>query len=212
MFGKIKRRFNLILNKIEFRRKNKHNDCFIVNGPNEKKFCKKIIIGNYSYGPIFIKSYGPTDGKLIIKNFVSLAFNVKFFLGGEHDYKCLSTFPFNSYFFHKGCDSISKGDIIIDDDVWIGEDVIVLSGVHIGQGAIIGAGAVVTNNIEPYSIVGGVPAKEIKKRFDSEIIDCLLKVKFDFLTKDKIIELENVLYKKITKENVKEIVDKINNT
>jgi len=54
--------------------------------------------------------------------------------------------------------------VIIEDDVWIGARVIILPGVKIGMGSIIGAGSVVTKNIEPYSIVGGVPAKLIKKR------------------------------------------------
>ena len=66
--------------------------------------------------------------------------------------------------------------IFIGHDVWIGARVLILDGIRIGHGAIIGAGAVVTHNVQPYSIVGGVPAKEIKKRFSNEIIEQLLDI------------------------------------
>jgi acetyltransferase-like isoleucine patch superfamily enzyme len=69
----------------------------------------------------------------------------------------------------------SSKKTIIGDDVWIGEGVVVLDGIKIGTGSIIAAGAVVTKDIEPYTIVGGVPAKFIKHRFDLETIDVLLK-------------------------------------
>jgi len=55
-------------------------------------------------------------------------------------------------------------EVIIEDDVWIGTRAIIMPGVRIGKGSIVGAGSVVTKNVEPYSIVGGVPAKELKKR------------------------------------------------
>ena len=71
---------------------------------------------------------------------------------------------------------MSKGDICIKDDVWIGENALILSGVTIGQGAVVGAGAVVTKDIEPYSIVCGVPARIIKYRFDEELRRELIKM------------------------------------
>lgn len=67
-----------------------------------------------------------------------------------------------------------KGDTIIGNDVWIGQNATILPGVHIGDGAIIGANAVVGSNVAPYNIVVGNPAKEIKKRFDEELIALLL--------------------------------------
>lgn len=68
--------------------------------------------------------------------------------------------------------------VVIGNDVWIGSHVLIMGGVKIGDGAIIAAGAVVTKDVEPYSIVGGVPAKTIKKRFSSEQIDCLLRIRW----------------------------------
>jgi acetyltransferase-like isoleucine patch superfamily enzyme len=61
-------------------------------------------------------------------------------------------------------------DIIIEGDNWIGANSIILKGVTIGRGAVVAAGAVVTQDVQPYSIVGGVPAKLIKMRFDDETI------------------------------------------
>lgn len=68
----------------------------------------------------------------------------------------------------------NKGDIVIGNDVWIGYDAVIMAGVRIGDGAIIGTRAVVTKDVEPYSIVGGVPAKEIRKRFTPSVIKRLL--------------------------------------
>ena len=72
----------------------------------------------------------------------------------------------------------NKGDIAIGNDVWIGYDAVIMAGVTIGDGAIIGTRAVVTKDIEPYSIVGGVPAKEIRKRFAPDVIKRLLEIKW----------------------------------
>ena len=72
----------------------------------------------------------------------------------------------------------NKGDIVIGNDVWIGYEAVILAGVTIGDGAVIGARAVVTKDIPPYTIVSGVPAKPIRKRFSQETIDLLLKIKW----------------------------------
>ena len=92
----------------------------------------------------------------------------------------LSTYPFPIFFAEWGLDAKNirdawdnKGDIVVGSDVWIGYEAVILSGVHIGDGAIIGARAVVTKDVAPYTIVGGVPAKPIRRRFDDETIEKL---------------------------------------
>ena len=97
-----------------------------------------------------------------------------------HKYERLSTFYMNQYFFNKSFkeDIFSKGDIIIEDDVWIGANCVILSGVTIGRGSIIGAGSIVTKDIEKYSIVGGNPAKVLRRRFSTETIDIVENLKW----------------------------------
>lgn len=106
--------------------------------------------------------------------FCSLSWNVS--IGGaNHDYNRLTTHPFlyASQFGlngeHAGYERFNE-DCIIGNDVWLGSGVVVLRGVHIGNGAVVGANAVVTKDVEPYTIVAGVPAKPIKKRFPDSVI------------------------------------------
>ncbi len=107
--------------------------------------------------------------------------------------KSLSTYPFPIFFEEWGLDIKNvasawdnKGDIVVGSDVWIGYEAVILSGVHIGDGAIIGARAVVTRDVSPYTVVGGIPAKEIKKRFDEETIEKLLETQWWNWPIDKI--------------------------
>ena len=80
----------------------------------------------------------------------------------------------------------NKGDIVIGNDVWIGYESLILAGVTIGDGAIIGTRAVVTKDVPPYTIVGGVPAKPIRKRFNDETIQYLQKVRWWDWPEEKI--------------------------
>jgi len=82
----------------------------------------------------------------------------------------------------------SKGDVIIGNDVWLGKNSIVLSGVSIGDGAVVAAGSVVTRNVKPYSIVGGVPARELRFRFSEEQVEQLLSIAWWDWTDDEIRE------------------------
>ena len=140
---------------------------------------KSHEIGAWTYGrpDCRYQSFGNT--KLKIGKFCSIAPDVRIFLAGEHPTTTVSTYPFN-YMFNDG-DKLprnngSKGDIVIGNDVWIGDGVLILSGVTIGDGAVIAARAVVTRDVVPYSIVGGVPAKIIKMRFNQLTIQELLKI------------------------------------
>jgi len=118
---------------------------------------------------------------LHIGKFCSVACGAKFlFTSGNHRLSSLSTYSFPIFFEEWDLDSKSitdawdnKGDIVIGNDVWIGFEAVILSGVTVGDGAIIGARAVVTKDVPPYTIVGGVPAKPIRKRFSDEVIEKL---------------------------------------
>lgn len=152
----------LYLFRKKYRKLNRHNHTQIVS------FCdlSKVVVGKKTYGGINVIDFSPTDTKLYIGSYCSIAPGVQFLLGGEHQIKSISTYPFKAYEFGYAREAGSKGDIIVKDDVWIGCNAIICSGVTIGQGAIVAAGAIVTKNVEPYSIVGGNPAKFIKWRFD----------------------------------------------
>ncbi len=124
----------------------------------------------------------PVNGdKLKIGKFCSIACGAKFiFTSANHKMASLSTYPFPIFFAEWGLDAKNirdawdnKGDIVVGSDVWIGYEAVILSGVHIGDGAIIGARAVVTKDVAPYTIVGGVPAKPFRRRFDDETIEKL---------------------------------------
>ena len=94
-------------------------------------------------------------------------------------------------------EAFSKGDITLGDDVWVGANVTICSGVTIGQGAVIAAGAVVTKDVEPYTIVGGVPARIIRYRFSQEIIKRLLTVDLERLLGRTSVANIGTFYKKI---------------
>ena len=125
--------------------------------------------------------YPINKDRLLIGKFCSIACGAKFiFTSANHTLGSLSTYPF-PLFFEEWSTPIAevptawdkKGDIVIGNDVWIGYEAVILSGVQIGDGAIIGTRAVVTKDVAPYSIVGGVPAKLIRKRYDPETIAAL---------------------------------------
>lgn len=137
-------------------------------------------IGKFSFGYPKVKTWGE-NATLKIGNFCSIAPGVNIVLGGEHRVDWVTTYPFNvilhEYRHLKGHPA-AKGDIIIGNDVWIGMNATILSGVTIGDGAVIGANSLVANDVEPYTIVGGNPAKPIRKRFDQQTIDKLLRIKW----------------------------------
>lgn len=124
--------------------------------------------------------------KLVIGKFCSLACGVKFLFNcANHRLKSLSTYTFPLFYEEWELDKAdvtaawdNKGDIRIGNDVWIGYEATIMAGVHIGDGAIVAARAVVTKDVPPYTIVGGVPAKEIRKRFDEETVGQLLQLKW----------------------------------
>lgn len=129
----------------------------------------------------------PINGdSLRIGKFCSIACGAKFlFASANHTQASVSTYPFPIFFEEWDLDIGDvtsawdhKGDIVIGNDVWIGYEAVVMAGVTIGDGAIIGARAVVTKDVPPYTIVGGVPARKIRRRFSDNVIARLLELKW----------------------------------
>lgn len=152
--------------KYKYKKYNKHNNTM----PGNYFDIAKVHIGKYTYGTIYVVDYTAYDVKLEIGSYCSISAGVQFILGGEHNVNTVSTFPFKVYKWGERKEAGTKGDIIVGSDVWIGQNAIIMSGVNIGQGAVIGAGAIVTEDVEPYSIVAGIPAKQIKKRLSEPVI------------------------------------------
>lgn len=164
-------------------------DRFYTSEFVDKKYHAKI--GKHTYGnPVIIN--WEDGGKLEIGNFCSIAREVTILLGGNHRLDWTTTYPFPaSPTFEKEAKnisgySVSRGDVIIGNDVQLGQNALVLSGVKIGDGAVVGAGAVVTHDVEPYSVVAGNPAKEIRKRFSNKTIEKLLKIRWWDWDEEKI--------------------------
>ena len=124
--------------------------------------------------------------RLVIGRFCSIACGAKFLFNcANHSLKSLSSYTFPLFYEEWGLDKAdvatawdNRGDIIIGNDVWIGFETVIMAGVHIGDGAIIGARAVVTKDVPPYTIMGGVPAREIRKRFDAATVERLQTLKW----------------------------------
>lgn len=191
MLYKLKRNIKFQKLRILWKIRNKHNRTY----PESLFNIDRVCVGKGTYGPIRAISYECKDSELKIGNYCSIGGETLFLLGGEHNYNSFSTYPFAQLVLQQQVDTTSKGPIIIEDDVWIGERVTILSGVHVGQGAIIATGAVVTKDVPPYTIVGGVPSREIKKRFSQEIINKLMRVDFNKINKDFIEKNINKLNK-----------------
>ena len=152
-----------------------------------------VDVGDYTYGGLHVLTYNK-ENKLKIGRFCSIAQEVMFVLSADHYTNNISSYPYKVWIMKEKQEGISKGNIVIEDDVWIGFRSTILSGVHIGQGAIVAAGSVVTKDVPPYAIVGGMPAKVIKYRFSSEIINELMKVDYSKLTKEMIEKHIDDLY------------------
>ena len=176
-----------------------------------------IIVGDFTYfaDKDFEKHvthhYDFIGDKLIIGKFCQIAAGVEFIMNGaNHQMNAVSTYPF--YIFGTWEESAPdkkdlplKGDTIIGNDVWIGQNVTILPGVHIGDGVIIGANSVVGNNVEPYTIIAGNPAKEIRKRFDPELIEIMEKLKWW----DKSIEEINSLIPILTCSDLNKVREEL---
>lgn len=170
--------------------------------PNIKRLCflkniiknPNIIVGDYTYYDDFenvenfeqnVKYHFDFIGdQLIIGKFCMIASDVTFIMNGaNHVSNAISAYPFAAFgqgWEHAmdGKEYPLKGDIVIGNDVWLGYKSVIMSGVNIGDGAIVAAHSIVTKDVPPYSIVGGNPARIIRKRFEEEQIEKLLTLKW----------------------------------
>jgi virginiamycin A acetyltransferase len=129
--------------------------------------------------------YPINHDRLIIGKFCSIACGSKFILNGaNHKLQSYNNYPFPVFAeeWESGqivCEAWdNKGDIVIGHDVWIGFEAMVMAGVHIGDGAIIAARSIVQKDVPPFTIVGGIPARIIRKRFDDPVIELLQQIKW----------------------------------
>lgn len=130
--------------------------------------------------------------KLYIGDYVCIGAETIILMGGNNTHRLdwFSDYPFLDKIVEE---YQTKGDTIIADGVWIGMRSIILPGVKIGEGAVIATGSVVTKDVEPYTIVGGNPAKAIKKRFDEETIEKLLNCKIYELPEEKFMQVRSLI-------------------
>ena len=187
------------------------NKIFPIDGVNNLVYVKptiqnpNIIVGDFTYfGDVDFEKhvthhYDFNGDKLIIGKFCQIAAGVEFVMNGaNHQMNAVTTFPF--YIFEGWDQEVPsksempfKGDTVIGNDVWIGQNVTILPGVHINDGAVIGLNSVVASDIPPYTVAVGNPAKEIKKRFDDELIFLMLKLQWWDLSINEINALIPIL-------------------
>ena len=176
-----------------------------------------IIVGDFTYiadsdfESHVTHHYEWNGDKLIVGKFCQIAAGVEFVMNGaNHQMNAVTTFPFYTL---EGWDMEPpakddlplKGDTVIGNDVWIGQNAVILPGVHIGDGAIIGANSVVGKNVSPYTVAVGNPAREIRKRFDDELIALLLK----FRWWDRGIDEINALIPVLTCNDLEKVIKEI---
>nr|WP_102782474.1 CatB-related O-acetyltransferase [Thalassospira sp. GB04J01] len=166
--------------------------------PKSSKLPDHVSVGRHSYGLKKNMVAGASiDAQLNVGSYCSIGPDVLFLCKVDHPLDFPSTFPFKTLLWNtdKGNkDAITKGSISLGHDVWIGARAIVLSGVKIGTGAVVAAGAIVTKDVPPYAIVGGNPARLIRKRFDDDKIEKLLETRWWELNDEDLKEKETLLY------------------
>jgi chloramphenicol O-acetyltransferase type B len=144
--------------------------------------CGRATVGAHTYGVCTVHVGRGERGRAHLGSYCSIAVGVELLLGGNHRTDWVSTYPFRVLWDLPG--ALSDGhprpepDIEIGSDVWIATKAMIMPGVKIGHGAVIGARALVTSDVRPYAVVGGVPAREIRRRFSDEQVDGLLALRW----------------------------------
>lgn len=137
-----------------------------------------LEMGRWSYGQPRVHVYEGDTGRVAVGAFCSIAREVEFMVGGNHRSDWVTTWPMKEVFggAPTGDTLWSKGDIVVGNDVWIGHGAKILSGVTVGHGAVVAAYAVVTRDVRPYAVVAGSPAREVRRRFDDQVVESLLQI------------------------------------
>lgn len=175
-----------------------------------------VSIGRFTYGTehVSVRQWGE-GAALSIGSFCSISSAVTIFLGGNHRADWITTFPFGHIFKDElgGSDIVghpaTNGDVMIGDDVWIGHGVTIMSGVTIGPGAVLAANATVVKDVEPYTIVGGNPARVIKARFPEDVVGLLLQLRWWDRPIEQIRDIVRDLSTAPTAASVKMLIEKL---
>ncbi len=171
------------------------NEIFPVAGCQSVTYVKptitnpNIVVGDFTYfsdvdfEKHVLHHYDFNGDRLIIGKFCQIASGVTFIMNGaNHQMNAVSTYPFYIMGWHQQPPAIAdlplKGDTVIGNDVWIGQNATILPGVHIGDGAIVGLNSVVGSDVAPYTVVVGNPAKMLRRRFDEDLTEILLRLKW----------------------------------
>jgi acetyltransferase-like isoleucine patch superfamily enzyme len=145
-------------------------------------------VGAATYGSPVVLDFG-RGASLSIGDYTSIGGEVVILLGGEHDSRSLTTYPFSALW-PEGKDlespDTTKGDVRIGHDVWIGQRVTILSGVTVGDGAIVGAGSLVARDVPPYAVAAGNPCRVLRMRFEPEVVDELLRLQWWSWPRDSV--------------------------
>lgn len=156
-----------------------------------------ITYGVHSYGGKVVWHEGDPPQRVTIGSYTSIANGAKFMIGGNHRLDWGAMFPFRSVFGLAGAwqdgHPASNGDIEVGSDVWIGHEALIMSGIRIGHGSVVAARAVVTTDVGPYEIVGGVPARLIRKRFTDDQIADLLAIAWWDWPEEELLSVVNLM-------------------
>lgn len=174
-------------------------------------------VGKYTYGHGYIRPKFEDSGQpLVVGKYCSIAEDVTVFLGGEHQAKWGTTYPFGEQntdvFKESAADGVRnlRGGVSIGNDVWIGFRATIMSGVNIADGAVIAANSHVVKDVGPYEMWGGNPAKLIKKRFSDEIITLMMQAKWWDKPEDVVNKVIPYLQQPLTLDIAQKILELCN--